>query len=145
MTGHIKNGEQRSCLHCGKSFYLSPAKVRQTNQRNQQSCCSAQCKDAYYTFERSKAFKGGGFKSEASGVVFALVKREGFVGHYVGLHRINAAKALERDLLSSEVILHIDRNKSHNDPANLYLCADRKEFGQIRQGTKPWPLKSNLP
>jgi hypothetical protein len=47
-------------------------------------------------------------------------------------------------LKRSEIVIHINSDGLDNRPSNLFLCGSMSEFSRIRQGSLPWPKKSNL-
>jgi hypothetical protein len=71
-------------------------------------------------------------------------KREGYVGKYTAQHRLVCAKQIGRMLKRSEIVIHINSDGLDNRPSNLFLCGSMSEFSRIRQGSLPWPKKSNL-
>jgi hypothetical protein len=47
-------------------------------------------------------------------------------------------------LKRSEIVVHINNDGLDNRPSNLFLCESMSEFARRRDGSLPWPKKSNL-
>jgi hypothetical protein len=136
-----KSGDERTCLNCGNTFYLSQSKMK---QRNDEGCCSQECRKEYYQGERSRGFKGGAYVAGQSGNKMVLAKRPGYIGKYMGEHRLVASKSIGRLVTRQEYVIRINRNPDDNRPENLFICASISEFSKRRNGSLPWPTKSNL-
>lgn len=137
----LKCGHMRVCICCGKEFYMNPAKAR---QRKEENCCSAECQKRFYTEERAPGWKGGKYLDTYSGMVRVMLKRDGFVNPYIGEHRVVASRAIGRMLEPHEPILHINNVNTDNRPENLFICDSKSEMAKRRQGSLPWPQRSNL-
>ena len=135
-----KTGDHRTCIHCNAEFYLTKAHQR---QRPDDSCCSAECAQAFYVKERAPGWKGGEYNRGETGERMRLLPRDGWVGKYVGEHRIVAMQAIGRGLMRHEYVLRINRLESDNRPENLFICTN-SEFSKRRNGSMPWPAASNL-
>lgn len=75
-------------------------------------------------------------QSTRSGYFYSYESRS---GKLVYLHRQIAEKSLGRPLLDSEVIHHIDENKTNNDPSNLLVFktnGDHVRFHNLSESTK---------
>ena len=131
-----KNGEERPCLNCGKHFYTNPS--------HDNTCCSLKCKSEYYKGSLASNWKGGEFYSESTGHKFVALERPDRVGKYVGEHRMIVMKIIGRLLDRDEFVIHINNIPGDNRPENLYVCKSNSHFGKIRNGSLPWPKKSNL-
>lgn len=131
-----KNGEEIPCLNCGKIFYTNPS--------HSNSCCSMKCKSEYYRGNLAPAWKGGKFVTEATGHKFVALERPDRVGKYVAEHRMVVMQTIGRLLSRDEFVIHINNVPDDNRPENLYVCESNSHFGKIRNGSLPWPTKSNL-
>ncbi len=137
----LKRGDEYHCLNCNATFYLSPATLR---QRTHAGCCSQECKTAYYTGSRSAGFKGGFYTHTQSREKHLLLARPGYVGKYIGEHRVVASRAIGRLIRRGEYVIRLNRNPNDNRPENLFICESNSEFCRRRNGSLPWPRKSNL-
>lgn len=136
----LKRGNMRICICCGQEFYITPS----TESQREESCCSYKCKKEFYTEERSPSWNGGEYLSTNTGMILNFIKRDGFVGKYIGQHRIVASKAIGRMLEPHEKILHINNVKNDNRPENLFICGSLSETSKRIHGSLPWPNHSNL-
>ena len=132
--------EEKPCAVCGTLFYPISAIKNQ-----QQKTCSMKCMAEFFTGVNSHSFQGGEFIQEHSKHKMVLVgKRKGYVGRYSAEHRVVIAKYFGRMLTRDEVVIHINNQPLDNRLSNLYLCESMSEFSRKRNGSLPWPKKSNL-
>jgi hypothetical protein len=113
-------------------------------KKGQAGCCSKECRAAYYTGERAGNFKNGFYTHTQSGEKHLLMPRPGYVGKYMGEHRIVASKEIGRPVTRNEIVIRLNRNPEDNRPENLFICASNSEYCRRRQGSLPWPKQSNL-
>jgi len=73
-----------------------------------------------------------------------LLVRPGYVGKYIGDHRLVASRAIGRLVTRNEFVIRINRNPEDNRPENLFICESNSEFSKRRNGSLPWPTDSNL-
>ena len=137
----LKRGDEYRCMNCAAPFYLNPSALR---QRGKSGCCSVECQLAFYTGARNAMFKGGFYTHTKSGEKHLLLPRPGYVGKYVGEHRVIASQEIGRLLTRDEVVIRINRNPEDNRPENLFICESNSEFCRRRHGSLPWPTVSNL-
>jgi hypothetical protein len=137
----LKRGEEMACTCCGRMFYLNLSTQR---QRSEKPCCSQECSTAFYRESRSPNWKGGEYVSDSAGHKFERHERPGYVGKYVGSHRLVAGAAIGRDLKRCEVVLRINNNKADDRPENLFICESSSEALKRVHGSLPWPTKTNL-
>lgn len=137
----LERGDEYQCLNCNTPFYLNAAAVR---QRAAPGCCSKECSKAFYTDTRSASFKRGFYTHKQMGEKHLLLPRPGYVGKYVGEHRVVASREIGRMVKRGEIVIRVNRNPSDNRPENLFICESMSEFCKRRAGTLPWPRKSNL-
>lgn len=137
----LKRGGMRTCVCCGKEFYITKSKARHSKEEN---CCSVECKNQFYTEERAQGWRGGKYINTNSSMVMVMLKRDGFVGKYIGEHRAVASLAIGRMLEPYEPILHINNVNTDNRPENLFICGSNSEMAKRRLGSMPWPKRSNL-
>ncbi len=135
------SGEERTCVHCGKGFYLGK---KLAAARPDESCCSPECRYDHYRKALSPAWKGGHYFSGSAGHGFTYVERPGYTTTHMQDHRVAASRALGRLVERGEVVMHINRIKTDNRPENLYLCESMSHYAKIRCGSLPWPTASNL-
>lgn len=135
----LKRGEEHRCLNCDALFYLSPST---TAKRGGAGCCSSECQRAYYVGARSAEFEGG--YVDARGDKMTLLVRPGYVGKYIGDHRLVASRVIGRMVTRNEFVIRLNRNPDDNRPENLFICESNSEFSRRRNGSLPWPTHSNL-
>ena len=132
----MRNGEEKDCLNCGKPFYITPSQSY--------GCCSIECRREYYRGELAPTWKGGKFVTEATGHKFVAFERPDRVGKYVAEHRMVVMQAIGRLLDKWEYVVHINNVPDDNRPENLYVCGSNSQYSKLRNGSLPWPTKSNL-
>lgn len=137
----LKNGFTKICINCGAEFYVNPSRAR---QRNEESCCSRKCQHEFYVNELCHSWKGGRYTDRTTGRIQVLQQRPGYVSPYMGEHRLIASRSIGRMLERHEFVIHVNNIKTDNRPANLFICGSNSEFSKRRQGSLPWPKKSNL-
>ena len=137
----LRKGEEHQCINCGKPFYLSPSTV---SRRGKPGCCSDECQKAYYTGSLSHAFKKGSYTHSQSGDKHLLMERPGYVGKYVGEHRVIASREIGRMVVRGEFVIRVNRDPDDNRPENLFICESGSEYARRRSGSLPWPTESNL-
>jgi hypothetical protein len=131
-----RDGEERPCLNCGKHFYTTPS--------HDNTCCSLECKGEYYRGSLAPNWKGGEFITQETGHKFVAFERSDRVSKYVAEHRMIVMRAIGRLLERYEYVIHINNIPDDNRPENLYVCGSNSQFCKMRQGSLPWPKKSNL-
>ena len=132
---------QRVCLNCNLTFDIYPSKVAVSPE---ESCCSLKCRTAYYTEDRSLAWRGGIYTSESAGHAFVGLVRKGYIGKYIQEHRLIAGTIMGRPVERGEVVIHVNKDKSDNKGDNLFVCESMSEYAKRRNGSLPWPEKGNL-
>jgi len=137
--GAKKRGSEHQCVNCAAVFYLSPSTEA---QRGGAGCCSAACRIAYYVGSRSAEFQGG--YVDERGDHMTLLARPGYVGKYVGDHRLIASRTIGRLVTRDEFVIRLNRTPEDNRPENLFICESNSEFSRRRNGSLPWPTNSNL-
>lgn len=137
----LRRGDEYQCRNCNAPFYLSPATLR---QRGEPGCCSRECQTAFYTGALSAGFKGGFYTHTQAGEKHLLLPRPGYAGKYVGEHRVVASREIGRLVTRDEFVIRLNRNPEDNRPENLFICESNSEFCRRRNGSLPWPAKSNL-
>jgi hypothetical protein len=132
--------EEKPCVYCGTYFYPISAQ-----KNEQQKTCSTKCKAEFFSGANSHGFKGGAYLNTQTNQTFVLIgKREGYASKYTAEHRLVCAKQIGRMLKRGEIVIHINNQSQDNRLSNLYLCESMSEFSRRRQGSLPWPKKSNL-
>ena len=131
----LKTGEERSCATCGNLFYTNPS--------NDKVTCSFKCRAIYFSGVNSHAFKQG-FYVQGKQSKMLLFPRETHKGKYLAEHRLIASQAIGRLLMRNEYVIHINNNGLDNRPSNLFICESNSAFSKMRNGSLPWPKKSNL-
>lgn len=136
----MRRGGEYQCLNCGAAFLLTPSKI---GRLSNPGCCSNACRKDFYTGARSPGFKGGHTKTQ-TGEKHLLLRRPGYAGRYVGEHRVVASREIGRLVTRQEFVIRLNRNPEDNRPENLFICESNSEFSRRRNGSLPWPTKSNL-
>jgi len=135
----LRKSDERECANCKKMFY--PSNV---SQNEDQHTCSAKCKAEYFTGKNSPFFKNGSYTHSTQNEKHILLKRKGYISKYVGEHRVIAGKHIGREIKRGEYVIRVNKNPKDNNPANLFICESNSEFCKRRNGSMPWPEKSNL-
>lgn len=111
------------CEHCGtrREVYRSPSAPAPR-------FCSVQCTGAAQRGDANPSWTGGRHIG-ANGYVYVLAPEHPNcdVRGYVLGHRLVMESDLGRLLSGTEVVHHIDRDKTNNSIGNLLLCADQAE------------------
>ena len=137
---HRRIGREVGCVNCGIMFYVTPS---HGNKRlTGDGCCSRQCNTEFRKRDRAHAWKGGMVAQNHR--PYRRIDRTGYAAKYEGEHRLTVERVIGRNMHRGEVVFCIDRNNNNLDPANLFLCSGQKEYGFYREGTLPWPERSNL-
>lgn len=136
-----RNRFSKKCISCGQDFMVTPSKSKQLKEN---SCCSIECQSEYYLMERSHKWKGGKYIDQTTGHRRVLLEREGFSSPYIAEHRVIASRAIGRMLFRHEYIIHINNQMTDNRTENLFICGSISDYAKRRQGSRPWPKKSNL-
>lgn len=133
-TEGLRSGEDRICVNCGATFYI----IKTRDDR----CCSWDCRNEFYQRAKTRPWKGGVVQQGPMRAV--LLRRPGYVGKYMGEHRLVASKAIGRPLAPHEPVIHLNRDRVDNRPANLYICRSRSDATKLLHGSLPWPERHNL-
>jgi hypothetical protein len=138
VAGRRTRRLDKTCINCGKGFDKASA-----HNHNRDRCCSRECRDAFYKEDRSPAYQRGYYLHSRSNEKHLLVHRDGWVGEYMGEHRVIASRVIGRMLTRREYVIRVNRDPSDNSEENLFIC-DIVEFCKRRNGSLPWPTKGNL-
>lgn len=138
-TAKAYQPKEKICASCEKPFYPTCAH-RAISQHN----CSAACRDKYFSGANHHGFKGGTYVATSAGHRMRLFPRPKFVGKYTADHRVLLGKYLGRQLTRAETVIHINNQGLDNRLSNLYVCASMSDYCKRRQGSLPWPDKSNV-
>lgn len=125
---------EATCVNCCATFLKTSPRHR--------GACSRKCRDEYYTLSRAYPWNGGVYY--ARGVKRIKIDRPGYAAKYEAEYRLTAGRAIGRPLGRGEVVLHIDHDRTNDDPDNLFICGSQSEHQRRRQGSLPWPTHSNL-
>ena len=115
------------CDVCGKSC---PKRLTKEQMFKQRTYCNLIChgKMQREMNKRSKYQHNDGWRTKDSyyGYVVKRIWDNPYFkqGEWVTQHRYNMTMLLGRKLLKSEIIHHIDMDKTNNDIGNLWLCTD---------------------
>lgn len=115
-AGRIK----RSCLKCKKIFFITKFNAK----HGRGIYCSRKCVlSSIFNKEKNPRWNGG--RRIQSGYIFLASPDHPYKSYsgYVAEHRLVMEKKISRYLLPSEVVHHIDGNRSNNKIENLQLFA----------------------
>lgn len=126
---------ERPCMNCGATTMKAKDAKR--------AFCSVGCRAAHSIGPNNPSWRGG---TRDDGTTYAYVgERDGFVSRSWEVHRIVASSVIGRLLTHSEHVIHIDNDKSNNQPENLFVCESKSEWRRRVIGVSlPWPTTSNL-
>lgn len=130
----------KSCESCGKEFEVEQC-------HSEARFCSHECSSDFLTAERSPSWKGGEFIVMRNGCVKDVMLYRAIPGRerkHHPKHRLVAGDVIGRLIEPEEIVIHLDRNKENNAPANLYIFSSRSEWVRVQVGADPWPERSNL-
>ena len=135
-----------SCTICGKVRYFLPARAANSLTCGKKECISKYL-SIHYSGKNNSNFKEG-YSITPQGYI--LVSRN-MIGlsvdknkhHKILFHRFMAEVILGRKLKHSEVIHHIDENRSNNNPENLYYYSSNGSH-LLDHRRHALPEKSNL-
>ena len=134
-------GDQHTCIHCGGAFHLQPSRLA---KRGEARCCSQKCHDEFYKGIHHFKYINGSHIHSTTGEKYVLLERPGYVAKYIGEHRLIVSKIIGRMVTRGERVIRVNRDPLDNRPENLFICESNSEFSKRRNGSLPWPTKSNL-
>lgn len=112
------------CFTCNKDIVLKPHQIRDHN------FCSKQCQNVWKgtkTGESSSQWRGGIYMTNQG---YRFLRQPD--GTYKAEHRIVMEEKIGRELLSDEVVHHIDEDKLNNDINNLQLMTRSEHIEEHR-------------
>lgn len=128
-------GDERPCLNCGGTVYASPSK-------GHRQFCSKACSTEYQQMTLSPAWKGGVYKQSGYAELVYVTRQDGSK-KYIARHRLEAEKAIGRELFRHENVLRLWGPDDY-EPGSLFICASVGEMRHRHNGRLPWPTSSNL-
>ena len=123
--------------HIGKTGSLCPTYGRKMSDETKQKLREAMAGDKNYHWS-------GGRKKHSSGYILVyrpdnqLADKHGFVLE----HRLVAEQKYGRKLTSSDIVHHIDGNKTNNNPENIVVLT-RSEHAKLHNGLKKCNKRRN--
>lgn len=110
------------CEFCGTEF-----ETYRSHSSQPPRFCSIQCIGYAQQRENNPAYNGGRYKCNGYYVVFSPDHPFASKKNLVLEHRLIMEKKIGRYLTEQEVVHHIDRDKTNNDPDNLMLFKNNSE------------------
>lgn len=113
--------------------------------------CSTVCSDAYLKRENAINWKGGWFQNSREMVMInvgmsTVVYAAHPYGHPVYRARYRVMVELQRHgyLKRHWPVMHLNGDSLDDRIDNLYVCSSPTQHAKMRQGTLPWPTKTNV-
>ena len=132
VTNNNRIKVSRVCDNCGKvdEVYLSSVYFGRQRRGMDFDCCK---KCSYFfrindqpIMQKSVSWKGGRYLTENG--YYRVYQGN---GKYAYEHKIVARKHFGRSLTKDEKVHHIDLNKINNDPANFFVCRNKRQHSRI--------------
>lgn len=113
-----RKGKNFICIECGEEFYRSLADIK----RNRTRFCSRKCAGVVHRGNNNYNWNGG-YSIDEKGY-----KRIHIGNSYQYEHRLVMEKFLGRKLLPSEIVHHLDHNKTNNKIENLEILSQSQHM-----------------
>ena len=120
--GKAREVPPKICAYCQKPYKTQGERY-----------CSCVCMGLAQRLTNNPNWKGGTYRPDRYKVVYNEAGKRGRE------HRFIVERIINRPLLPTEVVHHIDGNPENNDPANLHIVSrgeHRKEHATFRSATK---------